>query len=110
MRQPRRLGICTAVISALLWLATIAVALVMIDRGAEGSGLGVLEDLLRAASATVTIAGAVVFRASILARSRFEHGYLAGQRDARPARVTSIASHAVAGKLPRQDRQDSNKL
>jgi hypothetical protein len=97
-------------ICALLWIAAISVGIAEIKLGDEARGLGVVEDLLRAISATVTITLGLAYRAGRLTRSRFEHGYLAAQCDSRPARVTSIASHQFGEKIPEQDRYGSNKL
>lgn len=109
-RQRSLAMFATFAMCAALWLATIAVGVTMIMQRGETSGLGVVEDLLRALSSTATISTAVFYAARPLARSRFEYGYLAGQRDSRPTRVTSIASHQTSEKIPVQDRYGSNKL
>lgn len=108
MHRQRRIGVLVIATSGGCWLATIAVAVVIIFKRDEVSPLAVIEGLLRAVSATVTVAGAILYRTAAVSRSRFEHGYLAAQRDARPARVTSIASHMVSQKLAPKDRVDSN--
>lgn len=104
MHRQRRLGMFAVVLCSAFWLATLAVGLMMIrDRG-EGTGLGVVEDLLRAASCTATVTAAVLYIARPVRARWFEFGYLAGQRDSRPTRITSIASHAVSEKDSVQDR------
>lgn len=110
MRRQRRIGMLAAGASAVFWIAAIVVAVMMINHRDEGGALGVIDELLRAAAVTVTVGGVILYRAAATSRSRFEHGYLAGQRDARPIRTISIASHPLAEKVPNQDRIGSNQL